>query len=81
MLAANDEITPNMDLGTIEELDTDRQIAYKEEWLLQQDIDDWVQSTETKYPTIETTLCMVHCDRFIESDTRGQYRTEVRLNL
>ncbi len=72
---------PNLDLDDVENLEVETVLPYKELWKPLQDIDDWVQSTETKYPTIETTLCMVHCDRFIESDTRGQYRQEARLNL
>ena len=70
-----------MDLGTIEELEVESVVEKKDTWMVQQDIDDWVSSVVTRYPTIETSLVQVYCDRFIESDTKGQYRQEARLNL
>ncbi len=49
-------------------------------WNLQ-DITNWTGTSTTLHPTIETSVIMVHCDRFLECDTRGQYRQENRLNL
>jgi hypothetical protein len=46
-----------------------------------QDVSTWHLTVDEKRPTLETSVIMVHCDRFIESDTRGQYRSEQRLDI
>ncbi len=46
-----------------------------------QDVTTWHKEIGYFNPTLETSVVMVHCDRFIESDTKGTYRSEERTNL
>ena len=40
-----------------------------------------VGQTVDVHPKVETTVVMVHCDRYVDADTRGNYRQEHRVNL